>query len=307
MRATTSLIQYTPRALSVFPFWHKLLLQAAQADYIISRYQKLAIGLGALSGAILFYYNAYGNDSLRVHNSWTTNFTPSVKWDHNWDRRDPKSLVKPMKINDENDENKYNEKFEAKKAKVVRHILLIRHGQYHTDGKTDIDRMLTDLGRKQADATGKRLAELNLPYSLIVRSTMTRALETSRIIEKNLLTIPVEDDSLLVEGAPIPPEPPIGHWRSEKHDGPRIEAAFRKYFHRADPSQENDSYTILVCHANVIRYFVCRALQFPPEAWLRICLKHASITWLCIFPNGRVTLFCLGDTGHMIPQNITSS
>lgn len=41
-------------------------------------------------------------------------------------------------------------------------------------------------------------------------------------------------------------------------DGPRIEAAFRKYFHRADFSQKNDSYTILVCHANVIRYFVCR-------------------------------------------------
>lgn len=72
-------------------------------------------------------------------------------------------------------------------------------------------------GRKQAEATGKRLAELNQPYSLIVRSTMTRALETSRIIEKNLSNIPVEDDSLLIEGAPIPPEPSIGHWRSEKH------------------------------------------------------------------------------------------
>jgi hypothetical protein len=41
-------------------------------------------------------------------------------------------------------------------------------------------------------------------------------------------------------------------------DGARIEAAFRKYFHRAEKSQETDSYEILVCHANVIRYFVCR-------------------------------------------------
>ena len=41
-------------------------------------------------------------------------------------------------------------------------------------------------------------------------------------------------------------------------DGARIEAAFRKYFYRADTSQEKDSYEILVCHANVIRYFVCR-------------------------------------------------
>ncbi|XP_012216059.1 serine/threonine-protein phosphatase Pgam5, mitochondrial isoform X2 [Linepithema humile] len=274
----------------------------------ISQLHKWALGLGAVSGAILYYCNTYSNfDSLRVHNSWTTNYTPSVKWDHNWDRRDPKSLVKPMQIKDECDENKYNEKFEANKAKAARHIILIRHGQYHTSGKTDLERMLTELGRKQADATGKRLAKLQLPYSLIVKSTMTRALETSKIIEQSLIDVPVESDCLLVEGAPIPPEPPIGQWKSEKHDGPRIEAAFRKYFYRADPSQERDTYTILVCHANVIRYFVCRALQFPPEAWLRISLKHGSITWLCILPNGRVTLICLGDTGHMLPQEITSS
>ena len=36
---------------------------------------------------------------------------------------------------------------------------------------------------------------------------------------------------------------------------------------------------------NVCRYFVCRALQFPPEAWLRISLKHASITWITIRSN----------------------
>lgn len=276
-----------------------------------SHLRKWALGLGAVSGTILYYYNIHVNkESLEVHNSWTTNYIPSVKWDHNWDRRDPKSLVKPKIINDEIDENKCNEKYEAKKAKVVRHILLIRHGQYYTNGKTDAERVLTELGKKQAEATGKRLAELNLPYSLIVKSTMTRALETSQIIEKSLVNVPVENDNMLIEGAPIPPEPPIGHWKSEKHffqDGARIEAAFRKYFHRADPKQECDSYTILVCHANVIRYFVCRALQFPPEAWLRIGLKHGSITWLCILPSGRVTLYCLGDTGHMSPQNITSS
>lgn len=41
-------------------------------------------------------------------------------------------------------------------------------------------------------------------------------------------------------------------------DGARIEAAFRHYIHRADPKQKEDSYEIIVCHANVIRYFVCR-------------------------------------------------
>lgn len=41
-------------------------------------------------------------------------------------------------------------------------------------------------------------------------------------------------------------------------DGPRIEAAFRKHLHRADVDQVGDSVEIYVCHANVIRYFVCR-------------------------------------------------
>ena len=41
-------------------------------------------------------------------------------------------------------------------------------------------------------------------------------------------------------------------------DGARIEAAFGQYFYRANASQEKDSYELLVCHGNVIRYFVCR-------------------------------------------------
>ncbi|XP_043255827.1 serine/threonine-protein phosphatase Pgam5, mitochondrial [Colletes gigas] len=273
--------------------------------------KKWATGLSVLGGGTLFYWNVYGNkEYLQVHNSWTTNVTPSVKWDHNWDRRDPRSLVKPMKGNSVSDENAYNQELSVKKAKVIRHILLIRHGQYNIEGKTDCDRTLTDRGRRQAEATGRRLQELGLPYTQIIRSTMTRAQETAKIIEENIKNLAVKDDVFLVEGAPIPPEPPIGHWKSEIYfyeDGPRIEAAFRKYFHRADPSQEKDSYTIIVCHANVIRYFVCRALQFPPEGWMRMGLNHASITWITVYPSGRVTLLTYGDTGHMEPKLISSS
>lgn len=51
-----------------------------------------------------------------------------------------------MKIRNETDENKYNEMQAAKKSKAVRHLLLIRHGQYNLSGETDSDRVLTDLG-----------------------------------------------------------------------------------------------------------------------------------------------------------------
>ena len=117
-------------------------------------------------------------------------------------------------------------------------------------------------------------------------------------------------DPILREGPPIRPERDVGHWHAESNyysEGSRIEAAFRKYFHRADPEQKEDSYELVVCHANVIRYFVCRALQVAPEAWLRFSLKHASITWVTITPNGRVHLFCVGDAGHFKPEMLTTS
>ena len=44
---------------------------------------------------------------------------------------------------------------------------------------------------------------------------MTRATETGKIISKHLSDVPVEYCSLIREGAPIPPEPPLNNWRPE--------------------------------------------------------------------------------------------
>ncbi|XP_069356638.1 serine/threonine-protein phosphatase Pgam5, mitochondrial isoform X2 [Maniola hyperantus] len=277
-----------------------------------SRLHKIALlSLGAVGGSLAYYHIGKSENRYDVKNSWTTNYTPSVKWDNNWDHREPESIVKPPKSGKPEDENRYNEQIEKAKAKAVRHLFLIRHGQYNLDGATDKERVLTELGRQQADLTGKRLASLDIKWDLIVRSTMTRAQETAKIIEKHLAKdIQIKDCQLLEEGAPVPPEPPVGHWRPEPRqffqDSARIEAAFRRYFYRAPPEQTHDSYTLLVCHANVIRFFVCKALQFPPEGWLRISLNHGSITWVSILPNGNVVLRALSDTGHMDRQYITS-
>ncbi|KAJ9582351.1 hypothetical protein L9F63_003311 [Diploptera punctata] len=268
-----------------------------------TKFQKFVLaGIGTCGGALALYYSYNGNGK-QVYASWTTNHSPSVKWDSNWDRRDPSSLVDPR----QNDDNKYNEAIEKVKPKAVRHLLLIRHGQYNLlEGLMKI----ANFSRKQAHFTGLRLQELGLPYTKLISSTMMRANETAKIIHQSLSTLPRCECPLLEEGAPIPPEPPVGNWRPEPcqfyQDGARIEAAFRKYFHRAEKSQDKDTYEILVCHANVIRYFVCRALQFPPEAWLRLSLNHASITWVSITPSGRVILRSYSDAGHMPPEAITS-
>lgn len=279
---------------------------------VISRLQKyLMTGLSICGGAVLMHYGLHQERDRKAYTAWTTNYVPEVKWDHNWDKREPASLIKPPKNGEPHDENAYNEMIEQNKSKAVRNLILIRHGQYNLSGKGDKERVLTPLGRNQATQTGKRLKELNYPYTRIIRSTLTRAQETGELIAKQLPGVEVSDDCLLEEGSPAPVEPPVGRWRPEAsytfQDGPRIEAAFRKYFHRAKPEQKEDSYEVLVCHGNVIRYFVCRALQFPADAWLRFGILHGSITWIAIGGSGRVSLRTYGDAGHMPPDYLTTS
>jgi serine/threonine-protein phosphatase PGAM5 len=85
----------------------------------------------------------------------------------------------------------------------------------------------------------------------------------------------------------------------------RIDATFRKYFQRS-VSNEEAGYEVLVCHANVIRYCVCRALQFPVEGWGRLAIAHCSITSIEIAPNGKVTLCGLGESGHLTAKNLVT-
>lgn len=84
-----------------------------------------------------------------------------------------------------------------------------------------------------------------------------------------------------------------------------MEAAFLKYIHRAGKDEKENSSTLFVCHGNVIRYFVMRALQLPPEAWLRTAAYNASITIIEIYPSGRVSLKGFGDVGHLPADMIT--
>lgn len=55
----------------------------------LSRFHKIAlVSLGAVGGGLTYYHLNSGKTERKysVHNSWTTNYTPSVKWDRNWDQ-----------------------------------------------------------------------------------------------------------------------------------------------------------------------------------------------------------------------------
>jgi serine/threonine-protein phosphatase PGAM5 len=77
-----------------------------------------------------------------------------------------------------------------------------------------------NLGREQAQMTGKRLKEITSHFENIKlhHSTMVRAIETADLIKEELSpSLDAHVDPMLCEGAPIPPEPPVGHWRPLMH------------------------------------------------------------------------------------------
>jgi len=250
------------------------------------------------------------------------------KWQENWDGRSPLPGAKH-------------------KPGPTKHILLIRHGQYD---RNDQHRQLTALGIEQARLTGERLAAMcdqnmadklsaepdglaqtPITISCIYSSNLLRARQTAELFLQALPeTVLAPEDPLLAEGCPCIPDPaPANYYPSPAtvwEDGSRIEAAFRRYFHRAvdsheipsnrDPAllqaegrqdedeiDENESveetWEIMVCHGNVIRYFVARALQLPPQVWLRMATYNCGITHVKINSNGRCSLVSFGDTGHL--------
>lgn len=248
---------------------------------------------------------------------------PYPLWMQNWDGREP-----PSTGDREQDREQMRR---IRKQGVTRHIILVRHGQYDETEKEDALRILTPLGREQAAITGQRLAEMlkgaqqdfgpcNITQLRV--SNMTRAKETADIIASYLPTVPYnEPDPQLNEGRPCHHIPgtrasrKIIELTDENH--PRIEAAFRKYFYREhfnlqlDPEQpdkntsdqhqeeEKHEFEVIICHANVIRYFLCRALQLPPEAWLRLCPFNCSLTYITIRATGSVSCRMMGDIGHL--------
>ena len=73
------------------------------------------------------------------------------------------------------------------------------------------------LGREQAKITGQRLCEMDLDYTRIVSSTMTRACETAEIIKQILPRLCSEKDPVLSEGAPVKPEPFHSTWKPDNY------------------------------------------------------------------------------------------
>lgn len=244
-------------------------------------------------------------------------YTPKVPypaWDYNWDgRMTPDTTLESL-----------SKTTNVVKGKKTRHVILIRHGQYHETHSDDAKRKLTKLGRVQAHLTGQRLQIMlqgiddkfgACNITSLTSSDMTRAKETAQIISQYLPNVPVnKPDAMLNEVLPapiIPVRPEIDATAEIDASAKTMDDVFHKYIYRSRHNDNEDEdkheFEVIVCHGNVIRYIFCRALQIPPEAWLRMSIFNCSMTYLMIKPNGYCLCRMLGDIGHLGYEHSTFS
>jgi serine/threonine-protein phosphatase PGAM5 len=191
-------------------------------------------------------------------------------------------------------------------SKGIRTLFLIRHGEYspQDDKLPDSVNVLTPLGIAQARLVSERLKSMNINFSSLVSSTMTRARQTAEIINQDFPELNLEQSDLIKECTPP-------SWRKDVMAGvdttereecaQNLEKAFQKYFIPSpDDKDRND---IIVCHGNVIRYFVTKVLKVDTKAWLQMSISNCSLTIIRILPNGSMRLDAFSDYGH-IPENM---
>lgn len=195
-------------------------------------------------------------------------------------------------------------------------LLLIRHGVtaatgHRLGGRTQT--ALSDEGRRQATAAGRRISRL--PVRAIYASPLARTWQTAELVGAEIDRQPRADDGLL--------EVDYGRWT----DRP-LRAAARSTLWpviQARPSQaafpggetiraaqlravdaiealvaRHRRHTIAaVSHADVIKAVVAFYLSLPLDAFQRLHVSPASLSVLQLSPGGRPALVRFNDDGRL--------
>jgi serine/threonine-protein phosphatase PGAM5 len=177
----------------------------------------------------------------------------------------------------------------------TRTLVFLRHGQYDAEDRG----VLTPLGREQARLTALYLEVFR--FDLVWSSTLPRARETADIVARHLGSKRVRHTGLLREGLytkvvgyDVPPS-------ERREDRARADAAYAKIV-RTSRTERTE---LVVCHGNLIRYIMCRALKTPVTKWLRMTTSHCGLTRVLVRDTGAVRVVSYNETSHLPAKLVT--
>ena len=183
----------------------------------------------------------------------------------------------------------------------VHYVYLVRHGIYDRDTTATDDRVangLNALGHEQAGLVAARLAALPVKYDHLVSSEYLRAAQTADDIGRVLKLTPTRDGSL---NECFPSTNNAKMTANEKPediaacDSARA-VAWQRYF---APTPDHDTYDLLVCHGNVIRWTMMRAVGADTKNWLNLDGANCGLTIIAVRPEGTTRLVMYSDVGQI--------
>lgn len=186
-----------------------------------------------------------------------------------------------------------------------RFLYLVRHGQYN-QAEGDEGR-LTETGILQSQYAAEALRRLR--FNAMYASPLPRAHQTAEIIADTCeIHLPLQLCDSLQEC--VPSVPPIlkAYYRLNKESNPprphevadcqrQLHDAFERF--AVAPAADADQVDLLVCHGNVIRFFVTQALEVSVDTWMKMGIYNCGITCIFIQPSGSISLLSHNEAGHL--------
>jgi broad specificity phosphatase PhoE len=188
-------------------------------------------------------------------------------------------------------------------------IYLVRHGNFNRKAEPadGLGGALTALGRQQARRLANRLR--HLPISAIYHSDLRRAAETAALIAEKLPGVPVKSSRLLRECIPmvpavvkdLPPDFAAAFTHLTPEDIAEAEQQVEQAYARFFKLPRQTRHEVIVCHGNIIRYFICRVMGAPIEAWGGLDIRHTGLSEIILEP-GWNRVASVSDIGHLPPK-----
>jgi probable phosphoglycerate mutase len=183
----------------------------------------------------------------------------------------------------------------------TRHLYLARHGSADPFGE------LTDVGRRQANLLGERLA--TVPVDAIWHSPLSRAAATAHEIARHLPGVPADEAPELTDHVPYVPsaaETPQawaglfdGYDDAEAASGHRLAQALAARFATPSNTTASDTHEVLITHAYQIAWLVRHALEAPPSRWLGLNSANTALTLIEYRAGLPPTIIMFNDMSHL--------
>jgi serine/threonine-protein phosphatase PGAM5 len=189
------------------------------------------------------------------------------------------------------------------------YVYLVRHGIYDRDTSATDDRVsngLNALGHEQAKLVGARLAGLGVRFDRLISSEYLRAKQTADDMGALMKLTPTRD-ALLNECTPTCVSAAImaGEKPADVAACDSVRAvSWQHYF---TPTPQRDTYDVLVCHGNVIRWTLMRALGADTKHWSDQDAGNCSLSIIAVRPDNSIRLVMYSDVGHIPVEKQTWS